>query len=159
MIRSLCFALLALGAAGLAGARHASAAPADHACPEGHPFTADLGIGLLQCAGGDCSVNNYRRGEYVHDFSTEPRVWHLRPDGPAAAALREGDFILAIDGVLITTPEGGRRLANLHPGTPIQLLIRRDGRQLTVSLVPTPGCNMPKLVVTAGPSAGPPDGP
>jgi S1-C subfamily serine protease len=156
MFRSSFPALLVLCLTGFAGDGHAATAPAGHGCPEGHPATGDLGIGMFQCSGGDCSVNSFRRGEYAHDFSTEPRVWHLKPDGPAGGALREGDFILAIDGALITTPEGGRRLANLHPGTAVQLLIRRDGKRLSVSLVPTLGCNMPKLVVSAGPSAGPP---
>lgn len=126
----------------------ASAAQAQ-ACANGAPRTATLGIGLLHCVGGSCTVNA-REGRGVrHDFSTEPRAWNLDPAGPAARALREGDQITSIDGVLITTPEGGRRLANLRAGVPVRLGIRRDGATSTVRVVPAPGCNAPDLAVTA----------
>ena len=63
--------------------------------------------------GGSCAVNARDGSGYRHDFSTEPRVWDVDPAGPAARALREGDQITSIDGVLITTREGGHGLG-LH---------------------------------------------
>jgi S1-C subfamily serine protease len=140
-IRPLAAALaLTLAAASAAGAQE---------CAEGRPRTATLGIGLLHCVGGSCTVNAREGRGYRHDFSTEPRVWDLAPAGPAARALREGDQITSVDGVLITTPDGGRRLANLRPGVPVRLGIRRDGAAATVRVVPEPGCNTPALAVTA----------
>lgn len=119
------------------------------ACEHGMPRTASLGIGLLHCVGGSCMVNARDGGGYRHDFSTEPRVWELDPAGPAARVLREGDQVTSIDGALITTREGGRRLANLRAGTPVRLGIRRGGAETSVRVVPVPGCNTPALAVTA----------
>lgn len=133
-------------------------------CADGIPRTATLGIGLLQCVGGSCTVNARDGAGRTHDFSTEPRVWRLEADGPAAGVLRDGDQILAIDGALITTREGGRRLANLRAGVPVALRIRRGGWETRVSVTPRPGCNTPSLVVTAtaarpeAPAAGSPEG-
>ena len=124
-------------------------------CGEGIPRTATLGIGLLQCVGGACTVNARDGDGRTHDFSTEPRVWRLDPDGPSAGVLRDGDQIMAIDGALITSRDGGRRLANLRAGVPVALRIRRGGAEMRVSVTPRPGCNKPSLAVT--PTAAPPD--
>lgn len=145
---------LRLLAAVLALAACATSARAQ-ACGHGMPRTATLGIGLLHCVGGSCTVNARDGAGYRHDFSTEPRVWRLDPAGPAARALREGDQITSVDGALITTREGGRRLANLRAGTPVRLGIRRDGAETSVRVVPAAGCNTPALAVTA--SAARPD--
>ena len=55
------------------------------ACADGIPRTATLGIGLLQCVGGSCTVNARDGAGRAHDFSTEPRVWRL--DAPAAGVI------------------------------------------------------------------------
>lgn len=126
------------------------------ACRDGVPRTATLGIGTLHCVGGGCMVNARDGGGYRHDFSVEPRVWNVDASGPAARALREGDQITSIDGALITTRDGGRRMANLRPGVPVRLGIRRDGAESAVRVVPQAGCNTPTLAVTA--SAAKPGG-
>jgi membrane-associated protease RseP (regulator of RpoE activity) len=139
-------------AAVLAASLLASAAAAQRgSCPEGLPRTATLGIGLFHCVGGNCGVNMRTARGVAHDFSTEPRVWNLDPAGPAAGRLREGDVITAVDGALVTTPEGGRRLANLTPGRAVTLRVRRDGEEHAVRLVPVAGCNAPGLVVNTSP--------
>jgi membrane-associated protease RseP (regulator of RpoE activity) len=130
-----------------------AASPAAHAgrCPEGHPETGDLGIESLLCVSGSCAVNmRTESGGFTHMFSTEPRIRGLVDGGPAAGELMDGDVIIAVDGVLITTREGGRRLANLKPGEPVTLRIRRDRREMDVTLVPKLGCNMPGLAVLMG---------
>ena len=66
----------------------------------------------------------------------------------SAGQLQEGDRIVAIDDLLITTPVGGRRMANLKPGEAIALRIRRNDHLLTVTLTPVLGCNMPYIMVT-----------
>ena len=131
------------------GATVLAAAPAGAQCLDGRPPTATLGIGMFQCIGGSCSVNVMDGASYTHDFSTEPKVWDLEPGGPAAGVLREGDHILSIDGALVTSREGGRRLANLQPNVPVQLGIRREGNELVVSVTPRQGCNTPRLRTTA----------
>jgi S1-C subfamily serine protease len=139
---------LASGAAG--HAFETVAAVAGGGCPEGHPQTGDLGIRSLLCVSGSCQVNRWTGRGYTHEFSTEPRVNGVIGGSPADGKLREGDVITAIDGVLITTREGGRRLANLTPGVPVTLRIRRGGREMDVVLVPRVGCNMPQLAVLGG---------
>jgi predicted metalloprotease with PDZ domain len=135
-------------AAALAFALCAGSAQAQR-CAEGVPRTATLGIGLLQCVGGACLVNVPEGNGYKHDFSTEPYAWYLDEDGPADGVLREGDQILAVDGLLITTRDGGRRFANLRPNVPVRLRIRRDGEEMEVRATPEPGCNTPRLAVTS----------
>ena len=120
-------------------------------CDEGVPRTATLGIGFYHCVGGGCSVNLKTSRGITHDFSTEPRVWNIDAYGPAAGRLREGDVITAVDGALVTTPEGGRRLANLSAGRPVTLVVRRGSGAAVVRVVPEAGCNTPGLVVTASP--------
>ena len=124
-------------------------------CPAGLPRTATLGIGFFHCVGGGCSVNVRTARGLTHDFSAEPRVWNLDPRGPAAGRLREGDVITSVDGALVTTPEGGRRLANLRADRPVSLGVRRNGEEMEVRLVPAAGCNAPGLVVS--PSAERPE--
>jgi C-terminal processing protease CtpA/Prc len=135
----------------LAGAADWKQPGADGRCPEGHPLTGDLGIGRLVCPGGSCVVNEMvGGGGYTHRFSTEPVLLEISEDGPAAGRLREGDTLTAVDGLLITTREGGRRLANLKAGEPVTLRVRRNGAETDVEVVPVTGCNMPGLTVTGG---------
>ena len=140
--RIVLFFAVALACAFVAGAQES--------CPEGHPETGDLGISHLLCVGGSCSVNLRTGRGFAHDFSTEPRIQGLEKDGPAWGRLQDGDVLVAIDGVLITTREGGRRLANLTPGKPVELRVRRGGKEMDVTVVPRLGCNMPMLAVLGG---------
>lgn len=128
----------------------AAASPQGLRCPEGHPETGDIGISHLLCVAGSCSVNLRTDRGYSHDFSTEPRIRGIEKDGPAWGRLQDGDVLVAVDGVLITTREGGRRLANLTPGRPVTLRIRRGDKEVDVALLPKLGCNMPNLAVLGG---------
>lgn len=119
-------------------------------CAGGTPESGDLGISHLLCVGGSCSVNLRTDRGFAHDFSTEPRIQGLEKDGPAWGRLRNGDILVAVDGVLITTLEGGRRLANLTPGRPVELRVRRGLQEVDITVVPRAGCNEPKLVVLDG---------
>lgn len=125
-------------------------------CPEGHPMTGDIGLSHLLCVGSSCSVNLRTDRGFAHDFSTEPRIRGLEENSPAWGKLQEGDILVAVDGVLITTREGGRRLANLTPGRPIKLRVRRGGQEMDVAVVPRTGCNMPQLAVLGGASGATP---
>jgi S1-C subfamily serine protease len=153
-ICAACFLTLTLlgGSAARATGEKAVLATAAGRCPEGHPETGDLGIGALLCVSGSCAVNLPTGRGYAHEFSTEPRIQGLLEGSPAEGKLQNGDILIAIDGVLITTREGGRRMANLKPGVPVTLRIRRDGREMDVVLVPRLGCNMPALAVLSGSS-------
>lgn len=92
---------------------------------------ADLGISAMRCR---CSSET--KGDMTSwTFLTEPEILAVRPDGPSAGKLAAGDRVIAIDGSLITTPEGGRRWSDLRPGKDVSLRVRRDGVPRTVSIV------------------------
>jgi len=114
-------------------------------CREG---TGDLGIGEYICNGGDCSVSlRLEDGRVAHRFTVEPRVTAIDPNGPSAGKLQDGDVLVAIDGLLVTTLKGGYRLANAKIGVAVKLRIRRDKKELEVTVLPGKGCNLPKLTV------------
>jgi len=95
------------------------------ACPTGFE-EGDLGIKGLDCV-GECTLTIKEEGkDRSWFFTTEPRV--LGVDGPADGILQAGDFLVAIDGIPITTNEGGRRFANLQPGESVMVRFRREGR-------------------------------
>ena len=107
---------------------------------------ATIGIGRLLCLGGECEINLVESdGQRAHRFTTEPRVMEL--SAPASSELREGDVIVAVDGVPITTLEGGRRLARAEVGVPIELTVRGSTGLRVVRLVPVPGCPIGSLSV------------
>jgi hypothetical protein len=102
--------------------------------------TGWLGIGI-SCS--HCSL--YRQGgqdpEWI--FREAPTVmWLDSPDSPGyRAGLRNGDTLTAIDGVSLTSQEGGRAFARVRPGQTVRLTYRRDGseRQADVTAVERPG--------------------
>ncbi len=128
-------------------------------CRERKEPTGDLGIGGFQCVAAGCGVNFEVRGRWRHSFTAEPYVWDINPRGPSTSLLQEGDRVAAIDDILITTPDGGERMANVRPGERVSLTVRRAGRLLKVPIVATLGCNMPYLAVTSerGRPRPPPD--
>ncbi|HUQ84251.1 MAG TPA: PDZ domain-containing protein [Gemmatimonadaceae bacterium] len=118
-------------------------------CESGEPRVGQLGIGRYECVtDGGCEIFRQTAAGLAHRFSIEPTVWGIRRDGPAGGQLRDGDAIVAVDGVLITTPDGGKRLANLTPGSTVTLRIRRTGNELDVRLTPEAGCARLSLVVS-----------
>ncbi len=141
-----CALALTLGAVPLAA----------QSCPEGMPRTAYLGIQRFECRAGSCVVNLRKGASFTHDFTVEPSVHGILPGGPSEGVLQEGDVITSVDGDLITTHEGGRRLANLEAGRAVVLGIRRGGAELSVRVVPAPGCNTPGLIVHGGAEVTPP---
>jgi S1-C subfamily serine protease len=117
-------------------------------CPENRPRAGTIGIERFECVGRSCNVGTRADdGSYFHSFSVEPRVGAVNKALEPARLLQVGDVILAIDGVPITTSEGGRRIANLEVGETVSLLLRRDGDETEVKLVPVLGCNTPGLRV------------
>ena len=80
------------------------------------------------------------------DRPPEPVVAAVAADSPAARVLREGDRILAVDGVRGSTEELRRQLAThrcageqrqgCRATTPVRLTIERGGRAMTVTATP-----------------------
>ena len=118
------------------------------ACPEGHATVPTLGIAILECK---CVVfvDELGPGWNLYQFDLEPRINAMNEGGPAADQLRANDVIVAVDGVLITTDRGGRRFSAIISGMPLTLTIRRDGRELDVTVTPGTKCkevDVPKQV-------------
>lgn len=103
-------------------------------CEEGI-VQADLGIGRM--VGGNLSIDINRQGrdqaEVRYSFGREPVLEDIR--APGAGRLREGDVLTSVDGVGITTAEGGRRFSAIRPGDQVRLGVRRGGglQQVTVT--------------------------
>ena len=95
---------------------------------------ADLGFGRMIA-----SYVMVHEAEHWTQFGAEPELRDIRPDGPAAGRLREGDILVAVDGALITTRAGSLRLARTRPGHAVRLTIRRAGRNRDVVIVPEAG--------------------
>ena len=119
------------------------------ACPDGRAPAGDLGISGLHCTGGPCAIYVRDGQDYRHQLSTEPRLFGVRADGPSAGLVRDNDVVVAIDGTLVTTPAGGRRLAQIAAGQKVELWLRRDGRDIAVSVTPVLGCGFTSLRVRA----------
>jgi membrane-associated protease RseP (regulator of RpoE activity) len=106
------------------------------------------GFGLFQCVGGACGIFDGTDAAPEHRFTVEPRLWHVAHPGPADGILEEGDQLVAVDGLPITTRRAGQRLARLRADTPLSLTVRRAGVLRTVQIRPAVGCAYPTLVVT-----------
>jgi hypothetical protein len=109
-------------------------------CPDGREPVGDLGIEELRCSSGRCLRGfAFEGSRLITTFTTEPRVHALEP--PADAVLEEGDVIVAVDGLLSTTSEAGKRLANVEPGDRVRLKIRRDGTEREVTITAAASCD------------------
>lgn len=107
-----------------------------------------LGIENLRC---NCTF----RGEpdasgRMFIFRSEPMVTGVTAGSPAAGILMRGDTITQIDGVSILSVEGARRFTNVRPGDDVNLLVRRRGNVLRLSVRATddPGHRVYTRMVT-----------
>ncbi len=81
-----------------------------------------LGFGV---ACGQCELTSHK-GTAIWSFRMPPVVAEVSPGSPAAAAgLRVGDTLIALDGVSLVTEMGGVRLGRLEAGQRIRLAYRR----------------------------------
>jgi hypothetical protein len=95
---------------------------------------------------------NEKGEEQLWSFTVEPRITGITRGGPADGILRTDDLLVAIDGFLITTVEGGRRIASVEPGQKVTVRYRRDGRlgEATIeagSVCPPPPPRAPEALV------------
>jgi membrane-associated protease RseP (regulator of RpoE activity) len=143
--------LLASTAGSLAGQRPPVAAERPvETCADGARAVGDLGYTRLSC---NCTLflNEGAPERSRWQFNSEPTIEAIRRGGPADGKLQPGDVVVAIDGRLITTREAGRRFAQVTPGEPVQLTVRRDGREVTVEVTPDRTC--PSVDVSAAGAA------
>lgn len=107
-------------------------------CPGGAATVGDLGVDL-HCQ--DCELS-YRASSrsWRWRFRSEPTIKHVGASGPSHGKLRSGDVLVSVDGRLITTRSGGARLADLEPGEPVTVSVRRNGRDVTTEITPAAAC-------------------
>ncbi|UCF18219.1 MAG: PDZ domain-containing protein [Gemmatimonadota bacterium] len=117
----LAVALMMTSAVGVLGQEDVPVQAAK-ACPAGQVLRGDMGISGFKC---NCAYYEDRDGVTYWHFRSEPEVISIGSGSPAEGKVREGDVIAAIDGMLITTVEAGRRFANLRAGEKVVLTIRR----------------------------------
>jgi hypothetical protein len=92
-----------------------------------------FGIGL-QCS--DCIMSLADTSGPVWRFHSEPEIQYVDSDSPAGkAALRPGDVLTHIDGVPITSREGGRKFGAVRPGDTVRWTYRRDDKTFVAKLV------------------------
>jgi membrane-associated protease RseP (regulator of RpoE activity) len=114
-----------------------SVTPTEGQCPTDAYVVGYIGYKDLEC---NCSFTIAPDGPRRYDFRAEPTLGSVESGSPADGKLRAGDVIAAIDGHLITTREGGRRFASLTPGELVTLTVRRQGREVDVTMVPERAC-------------------
>lgn len=91
-----------------------------------------LGVGL-QCSNCRFQAEGKERN---WTFSEPPRVFSVDDGGPGdEAGLRIGDVLVAVNGVSLTTSQGGTRFGSIKPGQSVRLTYRREGRDRTVTMV------------------------
>jgi antitoxin (DNA-binding transcriptional repressor) of toxin-antitoxin stability system len=91
-----------------------------------------LGISSMSCNCTFVSDSNER----LWLFHAEPKIKGVDRSGPSNGKLKKGDVLVAIDGKLITTRQGGVRFANLRAGEPVELTVRRRFSTRLVAVIP-----------------------
>jgi S1-C subfamily serine protease len=130
-------------------------AHAQTVCSGNRPAYGDIGVGMFQCVRGNCLIAGRNHDDSSHVFTVEPTMWNI--SGAARGHLEDGDALVAIDGIPITTRAAGARLALLGPGTRTTLLVRRDGRELSVNLTAVSSCERPSIQITSSGGGRPSD--
>jgi predicted metalloprotease with PDZ domain len=129
--RTIVIALLGLLSM-MAALSHSEASP--HVDLPALADTTALGISGMKCK---CT---YTATPDPHErfwlFQSEPLITGIHRNGPADGKLRAGDVIVGIDGMLIMTRRAGVRFANLEPGEPVELTVRRRNRTITETIIP-----------------------
>ncbi len=106
------------------------------AIPQAPHIAAGGKGGLGAALSCNCSIEEGPAGAERWTFREPPRVETVGADGAAErAGLRAGDHIVSVDGVAITTPEGGRRFGAIKPGQRVRLGLLRGGAHLDIVLV------------------------
>ncbi|MGD8319324.1 MAG: PDZ domain-containing protein [Gemmatimonadota bacterium] len=127
----------------------ATVAPAEPVPPPPPPRLApdaSLGFGFRCSTCGFSTAEGEARAQWT--FSEPPEIVGVEPgEAPGSSGLRVGDRIVAVDGVDITTAEGGRRFASIQARDRIRWTVLRDGRRLVVTTTAQPRKESAKVSV------------
>jgi hypothetical protein len=112
-----------------------AAAQARQVCPGGgERGEVSYGITSIECL--QCTIHMSGDERWI-EYGAEPVIRAVASD---AGPIHGGDVLVGIDGQLITTASGGRRLANPEAGRLARFSIRRAGRQMEITVAPTTTC-------------------
>jgi hypothetical protein len=121
---------------GLLGATSALGAQTGAACGANQRTVADYGFSSLECV--NCEINNNAPTWIV--FHAPARLRDIRTGGPAQGKLAEGDSLLGVNGMDITTPIASERYSRAIPGDTVELTVKRDKSLLRVAIVAGAKC-------------------
>lgn len=145
--RTAMVAVLVLAAQDDAAGQRTSSAPVAATTPVAATAQTCTGakVGSLGLMGwdcrGDCTLTlDEKNGEKAWSFSVEPRIVGIEPGSPADGVLQAGDILVAVDGLLITTKEGGERMANLPADADVVVRFRRGGRMAEATIHTAAAC-------------------
>jgi S1-C subfamily serine protease len=96
----------------------------------------DYGFESIDCI--NCEISG--RGQPWIVFHNPPVVRGIRNPGPAAGKLQEGDTLVWIDGLAITSPQGAKRYAEAAVGDSATFAVRRASGSATVTVVAGSRC-------------------
>jgi co-chaperonin GroES (HSP10) len=91
----------------------------------------DYGFASIDCI--NCEISS--RGQPWIVFHNEPSIRGVRVPGPAAGKLQDGDVIIAIDGIGITTRAGAERYSSAKRGDTVVFRVRQGNDIVSASLV------------------------
>ena len=102
--------------------------------PDGSTSTRPLSLSTLASADWE---GNFLSALGLKIDLGPPLVNEVLPNKPAAAAgIRAGDVILAVDGRPTRSPSDVAAATNAHPGEPLRFAVRRAGGNLDLELTP-----------------------
>jgi membrane-associated protease RseP (regulator of RpoE activity) len=118
------------------------------------PSRVSLGFGF-QCS--ECTFSANRGGAGFWRFSEPPNIFVMPQSQSWREGLRSGDRILAIEGVPITTEQGGQRLAAIQPGDRVTWTVERQGETIRATTTATSRADEipPEPHLAPDPSEGP----
>jgi C-terminal processing protease CtpA/Prc len=94
-------------------------------------------LGVYLRDGPDWKMVELGAGEVKWEFASPPEIVRVYDESPAAqAGLRAGDRIVAVNGIDITSDEGGRTFAAIRNGVPVEFRVRRGSRMANVMVTP-----------------------
>lgn len=108
-------------------------------CPANQVAVTRIPVGGISC--DNCTLirpADPRQSRW--EFGSEPVVTAVETAISTTSAIRSGDVIVAVDGHLITTQEGGRLFRRPEGEGSVPLRVRREGRELTVQVTPQTEC-------------------
>jgi regulator of sigma E protease len=98
--------------------------------------TATRDLRLVSLTSGDWEANFMSALGLRADLGA-PVINETMPGKPAAAAgMRAGDAIIAIDGTAVRSPADAASITNAHPGDLLTFTLRRDGAEVRTELRP-----------------------